>query len=102
MFGQLLTTREVAQLLAMSEEWVRENAAELGGIRMGRTARSQLRFDPEGIAAYKERQRLGAPMEPKSRRRPGPRPAPRGVELFEPKRVERLPLPASARTRGSH
>jgi hypothetical protein len=111
MAGQLLTTREVAAELAMSEDWVRDNAAELGGIRMGRSSRSQLRFEPEEIAAYKQRQRLERiAAEPQKPQRAGRRAAPAGVELFRPRPgprpapigVELLPLPPSVRTRGSH
>jgi hypothetical protein len=69
----------------MSEEWVRENAADLGGIRMGRTSRSQIRFEPEGVAAYKQRQRLAqASQAPKKPQRPRRRLIPAGVELWEP------------------
>ena len=83
----LLTTAEVAVELAMSEDWVRENAAELGGIRMGRSPRAQLRFEPDLIAAYKRRQSLETQGSwEKKPQRPGRRAAPAGVEL--------LPLPA--------
>jgi hypothetical protein len=83
----LLTTAEVAAELAMSEDWVRENAVELGGIRMGRSCRAQLRFEPDRIAAYKRRQSLEALVsQAKKPQRPGRRAAPTGVEL--------LPLPA--------
>jgi hypothetical protein len=81
--GHLLTTREVAAELTMSEDWVREHAAELGGIRMGKSPRAPLRFEEEHVDRYLDRQRLAAPEEPRPRRRrPGPRPAPAGVELF--------------------
>lgn len=71
----------------MSEEWVRDNAPELGGIRMGRSSRAQLRFEPDDVAAYKRRQRLEAEAAaPEKPQRPGRRPAPAGVDL--------LPLPA--------
>jgi hypothetical protein len=81
----LWTTERVAEELAMSPEWVRDNAADLGGIRMGRTSRAQLRFDPEDIAAYKRRQRLaGTPDASKKSQRPRRRTIPAGVELFQP------------------
>lgn len=83
----LWTTAEVATELAMSEDWVRENAADLGGIRMGRSSRAQLRFDPDLVAAYMQRQRLvTVTAAPKKPQRPGRRAAPVGVDL--------LPLPA--------
>jgi hypothetical protein len=85
---QLLTTAEVAMIVKFSEDWVREHAAELGGIRTGRSKRSQLRFEPESIDEWRRRQRLSAPLEEgQISQRPGPRQAPAGVAL--------LPLPAS-------
>ncbi|MBS1892145.1 MAG: helix-turn-helix domain-containing protein [Actinobacteria bacterium] len=90
----LLTTREIATELAVSEDWVREHAAELGGIRMGKSSRGPLRFEREHVDQYLDRQRLDAPQEPQSRlqrRRPGPRPAAAGVEL--------LPLPEGVQKR---
>jgi hypothetical protein len=84
----LWTTERVAEELTMSEDWVRENAAELGGIRMGRSSRSQLRFEPEDIAAYKQRQRLRR-LEAVTEKpqRAGRRAVPAGVDL--------LPLPSA-------
>lgn len=82
----LLTTAEVASSLRRSQDWVREHAAELGGIRLG-GPRSPLGFEPSDIAAYKERQRLCAPAPPERKpQRAGRRRAPAGVEL--------VPLPA--------
>lgn len=79
----LWSTEKVATELAMSEEWVRANAPELGGIRMGRSARSPLRFDPKGIEDYKHRQRLEAISAiARKPQRPGPRRVPQGVTLF--------------------
>jgi hypothetical protein len=88
----LLTTHDVAALLQMSEEWVREHATELGGIRMGDSPRAPLRFDMAGVEAWKLLHRLAEPAPPPARHRPGPRRAPAGVEL--------LPLPSRSRTRG--
>jgi hypothetical protein len=78
----LLTTREVAKLIAMSEDWVREHAVDLGGIRAGASPRAPLRFELDDIEAWKERQRLAKPALAKARRRPGPRRAPAGVTLL--------------------
>lgn len=81
----LLTTADVATELAMSEEWVRDHAGELGGIRAGVTCRAPLRFERASIEDWKERRRVAPPPEPDrhtQRRRPQ---APAGVEL--------LPLP---------
>jgi hypothetical protein len=58
----LLTPAEVAKPVGFSEEWVREHAAELGGIRTGTSKHLRLRFEPEGIAAWKERHRI-VPVE---------------------------------------
>jgi hypothetical protein len=82
----LWTTEIVAAELAMSEEWVRDNAADLGGIRMGRSSRAQLRFEPEDIVAYKQRQKLErATAAPEKPHRAGRRPVPAGVEMFQPR-----------------
>jgi hypothetical protein len=87
--SSLLTTEQVAELLVVSEDFVREHAAELGGIRMGHGQRSPLRFESARIEEWKERHRLEAPEPPKARKphRPGLRAAPPGIEL--------LPLPSS-------
>jgi len=80
------TTADVAHELAMSEDWVREHAPELGGYRVG-GPRSPLRFEPGEIAAYKQRQRLARPRARRNPHRPGPPSAPRGVKL--------VPLPSA-------
>jgi hypothetical protein len=49
---QLLTTAEVADMLAVEASWVREHAEELGAIRLGSGERPRLRFDREKVAAY--------------------------------------------------
>lgn len=82
----LLTTAEVAQRIKMSEDYVREHAPELGGIRTG-GPRSPLRFDPQGVEDWKARRRLSPPAPPPRKpHRAGRRRAPRGVEL--------VPLPS--------
>lgn len=48
---KLLTAREVAERYGVTPEWVRENAARLGVIRLGDGPRPRLRFDPEAVAA---------------------------------------------------
>lgn len=68
----------------MSEEWVRDHAGELGGIRMGHPVRGQLRFESEQIEAYKTSRRIArALVTPPGRRR----------KLRAPADVELLPLP---------
>lgn len=54
----LLTTAEVAAEVKMSEDWVRDHAEELGGIRMGASKHAQLRFEPRAIREWKELRRL--------------------------------------------
>jgi|GEM_PF-3671190 len=77
----LWRTSKVAEEIAMSEDYVREHAAELGGIRTG-GPRSPLRFDPAGVEDWKRRRRLAPPPAPaRKSHRPGRRRAPRGVKL---------------------
>jgi hypothetical protein len=47
---RLLTAGEVAERLAVSEAWVRENADRLGGVRLADGSRPRLRFDPAAVA----------------------------------------------------
>jgi hypothetical protein len=65
---RLYDTRAVARMLAVSEDWVRDHAAELGAIRVGDSPRGPLRFDSDKVAAAIDRRRVGRP-EPT--RRPG-------------------------------
>jgi hypothetical protein len=82
----LWTTAEVAAEVRMSEDWVRDHAAELGAIRAGRNARAPLRFEPEAIEAWKRGHRVASPVA--AARKRGPRRRRRdGVEL--------LPLPGT-------
>jgi hypothetical protein len=69
---RLLDTRTVARTLAVSEEWVREHAAELGAIRVGDGPKGALRFDAARVRAALERRRLGRPKD-RQRRRSGQR-----------------------------
>jgi hypothetical protein len=69
---RLLATPVVARMLAVSEEWVREHAAELGAIRVGDGPKGALRFDAGRVRAELERRRVERPREA-SRRQPGPR-----------------------------
>jgi hypothetical protein len=69
---RLLDTRTVARMLAVSEEWVREHAAELGAIRVGDGPKGALRFDAARVRAALERRRLSQPKA-RQRRRPGRR-----------------------------
>ena len=78
---RLFTTAEVAEQLAMSEEWVRDHAGELGAIRAG-GPRAPLRFEQEAINEWKAAHRVAAP-EVRITRQARPHPAtPPGVELL--------------------
>jgi hypothetical protein len=46
----LLTAAEVADRLAVTEQWVRENADRLGGVKLSDGPRPRLRFDPTVVA----------------------------------------------------
>ena len=81
-------TSAVARMLHVSGDWVRDHAAELGGIRVGDGPKGALRFDVRRVKVALEGRRLRRPRsEPK--RRPGPAIRAQGVEL--------LPLPDDAR-----
>jgi len=58
--ARLWTTAEVADEVGFSEEWVREHAAELGGIRTGTSKHSQLPFNPKRIREWEERSQSGS------------------------------------------
>lgn len=86
---EYLTTAEVAARIRMSEEWVREHAPELGGMRLGDSRFGALRFEAELVSAAMEARRLQPPKRGR-RRRPGP------ARKFSGD-VELLPLPESVR-----
>jgi len=69
---RLMDTQTVARMLAVSEEWVREHAAELGAIRVGDGPKGALRFDLARVRAALERRRLERPKD-RQRRDPGQR-----------------------------
>src|SRR4051794_22071389 len=85
----MVDTAAVARLVGMSEQWARDHAAELGGVRVGDGPRGELRFD---LAVVRDRiamRRLSASAAAQPAARPGP---PRG-----PRTVRLLPLPEGAR-----
>lgn len=47
----LLTVDDVCATLQVSRAWVYENAARLGGVKLGPGPRAPLRFEPERVAA---------------------------------------------------
>lgn len=75
-----LDTGAVAEMVGMSEHWVREHAAELGASRLGDGARGALRFDPDLVRAAIHRRRLVRAPEGERQRRSG-RASAGGVEL---------------------
>ena len=87
--SRYLDTTSVAEMLGVSDEWVRDHAAELGAIRLGDGKRGQLRFEVDRVRTALDRRRLQTEPRPRSARRARRRVA--GVQL--------LPLPASGRSR---
>jgi hypothetical protein len=83
----LWTTAQVARELRLSENWVRDHAEELGGIRVSASKHSQLRFEPQAIVDWKERRRLRSrapkPSPPPSTRAPRRRRRPLSSPLLE-------------------
>lgn len=49
---QLLTVAEVAERLAVSQDFVYRHADELGGVRLGGGLKPRLRFDEREVAEY--------------------------------------------------
>jgi hypothetical protein len=78
---RLLTVADVARWLALGEGWVREHAAELGGVKVGADSRSPLRFARPAVEQWIEEHRL----------RPPTRVSATPTEAAE--RVKLLPLP---------
>ena len=80
----MLTVADVAAWLALGEGWVREHAAELGGVKVGDDPRAPLRFTSRGVEEWIESRRL----------RPAAKPVRRGVPA---ERVKLLSLPHDRR-----
>lgn len=59
MTGQLLTVKEVCDLLKVGPTFVYRHAADLGGVKVGR----HLRFRKRDIDAWLDRQRVEDPAE---------------------------------------
>ena len=71
---RLVDTQTLARMLAVSEEWVRAHAAELGAVRVGDGPKGALRFDLARVRATLERRRLERPKDRQRRpQRHGPR-----------------------------
>jgi hypothetical protein len=80
----LLTVPEVAEMVTMGTDWVRDHAAQLGGVRLGDGTRGELRFEAEKVRAFVEKRRLAVEEKERTGRRPGPKPQPPGeIELIE-------------------
>jgi hypothetical protein len=69
---RLLDTATVARMLFTSEGWVRDHAAELGGIRIGDGRKGALRFETRRVRAALEARRVNRPQE-RQQHQPGPR-----------------------------
>lgn len=80
-----LDTAALARMLDASEDWVRDHAAELGGVRFGDGPTGALRFEPARVREALERRRLPSPRPSPRRSRPGPKRRAESVRL--------LPLP---------
>lgn len=63
-----LTTADAATLLAVSPDFVRAHAGELGGVKFA----GVLRFERSKLRGALERHRLTPPPTPTRRKRPGP------------------------------
>ena len=82
--GHHVDTPAIATMLGVSDDWVREHAAELGAVRIGDGPKGALRFELRRVRAALDRRRLARPRE-STPRRPGPERTVRRLEL--------LPLP---------
>lgn len=71
------TAGEIAEQLGTSAEWVRANADELGGVRLGGGPKAPLRFDPEVVLEQLTARSASGRSEAPARRRTKPRTAPR-------------------------
>jgi hypothetical protein len=80
----MLTVGDVARWLALGEGWVREHAAELGGVKLGDDPRAPLRFTRAGVQDWIESRRLRPLVKAARRRVPA-------------ERVKLLPLPRDRR-----
>jgi hypothetical protein len=85
---RLYDTRAVARMLAVSEDWVRDHAAELGAIRVGDSPRGPLRFDVDRVRTALAQRRLQ-----RTERAPAKR---RGRRTTTASGVKLLPLPEEA------
>lgn len=78
-----LGTGAVAEMVGMSEHWVREHAAELGASRLGDGERGRLSFDPEVVRTAIQRRRLARVTSEQPRQKRSGRASAGGVELVE-------------------
>ena len=60
---RLLDSQAVADMLGVSEDWVRDHAAELGAIRVGDGPKGTLRFEVARVRRALERRRLARPCD---------------------------------------
>lgn len=102
MTGPLVTAAELADLLAVSRDYVYEHADELGALRLGSGPKARLRFDPAAVreamtcsvskSSPDELASNGGASAPtrsrRSARRPNGRPQPGQILPIRPRRKE--------------
>lgn len=82
-----VNTARAAEILGISQGWVRSNAGALGGSRLTDGPRGELRFPVARLHEYMKAREVARPPRATRSRRPGPKR--RG-------RIELLPIPADA------
>jgi hypothetical protein len=86
-----VSTARLARLLDLSEDWVRDHAAELGAVRAGGGRNGELRFEVARVRAALDARRLTAPPTRRAATRPGPRRGGTDVELLPTPVRRRMP-----------
>ncbi len=56
----LIDAAEVARRHGVTRSWAYDHAADLGAVRLGASSRARLRFDPDRVAGYLDRDRTPA------------------------------------------
>jgi hypothetical protein len=64
---RMVSAAEIARRFDVTRQWVYENAARLGAVRLGQGARPRLRFDPARVAASLHAGDVPAPAGPRRR-----------------------------------
>jgi hypothetical protein len=77
-----VSTARLARLLDLSEDWVRDHAAELGAVRAGGGRNGELRFEVVRVRTALDARRLEPPPTRRAATRPGPQRDRNDVELL--------------------